>query len=262
MIEKLKVLLNRKAAIRHAANVAIAPITPYHKMSFAAQEAYKLLRTNLLFALPDTGKCRVVGVTSSVRTEGKSTTSIHLAYALAEMGRRVLLVDGDLRLPSIATKLGIDGTPGLSNLVAGLECEKDAIRPREDQEGLFLLPSGRIPPNPAEMLASAQMTELLSRLRESYDFIIVDLPPVNIVSDALVIASALDGMLVVARSNFSEKRELRRCIRQLELGSVKVLGFVMTDVSESGLLYSRYKYRSYYQGHKNDRADTPSEAAK
>ena len=261
MIEKLKVLLNKKAAIRHAANTAISPIIPYREMSFAAQEAYKLLRTNLLFALPDAGKCRVVGVTSSVRTEGKSTTSINLAYALAEMGRRVLLVDGDLRLPSIAQKLGIDGTPGLSNLVAGLECE-DAIRSREDQEGLFLLPSGRIPPNPAEMLASAKMAELLSRLRESYDFIIVDLPPVNIVSDALIIASALDGMLVVTRSGFSEKRELRRCIRQLELGSVKVLGFVMTDASESGLLYSRYKNHSYYQAAKQEDTDTSSEAAK
>ena len=106
------------------------------------------------------------------------------------------------------------------------------------------------------------MAELLSRLRESYDFIIVDLPPVNIVSDALIIASALDGMLVVTRSGFSEKRELRRCIRQLELGSVKVLGFVMTDASESGLLYSRYKNHSYYQAAKQEDTDTSSEAAK
>ena len=247
MIHKLKTLFSKKAAIRRSANQLASRNKPYEEMSFAAKEAYKLLRTNLLFTLPDTGKCRVVGVTSSVRTEGKSTTSINLANALAEMGRRVLLVDGDLRLPSIALKLGIDGTPGLSNLVAGVECEKDAIRPLSNREGLFLLPSGRIPPNPAEMLASEQMAELMSHLRESYDFIVVDLPPVNIVSDALIIASSLDGMLVVARSGFSEKRELHRCVRQLELGSVKILGFVMTDVTEGGSLYSHYKKNKYYK---------------
>lgn len=247
MIHTLKHFFSKKAAIRHTASAAASQLTPYKDLSFAAKESYKLLRTNLLFALPDTGKCRVIGVTSSVRTEGKSTTSINLSYALAEMGRRVLLVDGDLRLPSVAEKLKVDGTPGLSNMVAGVECEEDAIRPLAEQEGLFLLPSGRIPPNPAEMLASAQMSDLLCRLRESYDFILVDLPPVNIVSDALIIASSLDGMLVVARSGFSEKRELRRCVRQLELGSVKILGFVMTDVNEGGSLYSRYKKNRYYK---------------
>ena len=134
-------------------------------LSFAAAEAYKLLRTNLLFSLPDK-PCRIIGVTSSVRGEGKSTTSVNLAFTFAQTGKRVLLIDADMRLPSIATKLDMHGTPGLSNLLAGLNSERHCIRKSENFDNWFILPAGDIPPNPSELLGSERMHSMLERYSE------------------------------------------------------------------------------------------------
>lgn len=219
----------------------------HNKLSFAATEAYKLLRTNLMFTLPDEQKCRVVGITSSLRGEGKSTTAINLSYTLAETGKKVLLIDADLRLPSVAKKIEIKSTPGLSNIIAGNADIKDSVRESGKLDSWYILPSGDVPPNPTEMLGSAQMKKIIEELREQYDFIVVDLPPVNIVSDAVVISPLLDGMLVVVRENYSERRELSQCIKQLELSSVKVLGFVMNQSNSDDTLYGRYKRSRYYK---------------
>lgn len=222
----------------------------HKKLSFAATEAYKLLRTNLMFTLPDTQKCRIIGITSSTRGEGKSTTAINLSYALAETGKRVLLVDADLRLPSVAKKLELKPEAGLSNVLAGSTTLEAATVSLAELESWFVLTSGDIPPNPTEMLGSPQMQTLLEHASESYDFIVIDLPPVNIVSDALVISPLLDGMLVVVRENYSERRVLNTCVRQLELSNVKVLGFVMnvtSDGSSSYGRYGRYKKNKYYK---------------
>ena len=124
------------------------------RLSFAASEAYKLLRTNLTFALPDENKCRVVGVTSAMRGEGKSTTSINLAYTLAEAGKRVLLIEADMRRPNLARRLAIDPAPGLSNLLAGLCQERDVIQDVGLLDSLKVITSGDIPPNPSELLGS------------------------------------------------------------------------------------------------------------
>ena len=226
-------------------------ILAHQKLSFAATEAYKLLRTNLMFSLPDYQKCRVVGVTSSVRGEGKSTTAVNLSYTLAETGKKVLLIDADLRLPSVGKKLEIESVPGVTNVIAGTCDLSQAIRTWEDAPDWGVLPSGDIPPNPTEMLGSPQMQTLMTTLSESYDFIIVDLPPVNIVSDALVMSSLLDGMLVVVRENYSERRALNNCTRQLELSNVKVLGFVMNVTSEGSGKYGRYSKNKYYKQSKN-----------
>ena len=227
----------------------------YKKLDFAATEAYKLLRTNLMFSLPDSDGCRIVGITSSVRGEGKSTTAANLSYALAENGKRVLLIDGDMRIPSIAKKLEINDTPGLSNLLIDNSLMDEAIVSMPCLENWHVLPSGNIPPNPTEMLNSAQMQNLMKTLAERYDFIIIDLPPVNLVSDALVVSPLLDGMLLVVRENFLERRELNKCVKRLELSSAKVLGFVFTVAREQTGRYRRYKrsryYKSYYKKHKN-----------
>lgn len=212
------------------------------KANFAATEAYKLLRTNLLFTIPDEGRCRVIGVTSAIRSEGKSTTSINLSYVLAETGKRVLLIDGDLRLPSVAKKLGIHGSNGLSEALIKPDFDPSAIR-KMTRENWHVLPSGSIPPNPSEMLGSVQMKNFVDRLSESYDFIIVDLPPVNLVSDALVLSSVLDGMVVVVRSNYSEGRELNKCLEALELSTVKLLGVVMNAKTNGRTAYGKYKKR-------------------
>ena len=214
------------------------------QLDFAAAEAYKLLRTNLLFTLPQTDKCHVVGITSSVRGEGKSTTSINLSYALAATGKRVLLVDADLRLPTVAKKLRIASATGLSNVLLDPSELANALRAMPNTPNWHILTAGRIPPNPTELLGSAQMARLVELLSENYDYIIFDLPPVNIVSDALVAAPLLDGMAVVVRENFSTRREVNRCEKQLALSGVKILGFVMSGV-DSGA--SRYKYRYKYK---------------
>ena len=216
------------------------------ELDFAATEAYKLLRTNLLFMLPDSEKCHVIGVTSSVRGEGKSTTSINLSYALAALGKRVLLVDADLRLPTVNKKLKFTSAVGLSNVLLDPSLLGETLHVMPNSNHFHVLSAGRIPPNPTELLGSAQMAKLVQFLSGKYDFIVLDLPPVNIVSDALVASPILEGMMVVVRQDLSKRREVSRCERQLAMAGVRILGFVMTDVGGPRSLY-KYKYRYHYK---------------
>ena len=215
-------------------------------LSFAAAEAYKLLRTNLMFSLPDK-PCRILGVTSSVRGEGKSTTSVNLAYTFAQAGKRTLLIDADMRLPSVSSKLNIPGSPGLSNLLAGLTTEDRAIQKSAYFDTWSILPAGDIPPNPSELLGSERMHALLEHFSEVFDFIIIDLPPVNIVADALVISSWTDGLIAVVRQNYSDRKALNACMYQVRQLGAKFLGFVMTDAEVEKGSYKRYgKYGHRY----------------
>lgn len=233
--------------------------TLHKNLSFTAAEAYKLLRTNLLFTLPgkEDSNCRIIGVTSSIRGEGKSTTSVNLSYTLAETGKKVLLIDGDMRLPSIGKKMEIHNAPGLSNvLVASGNDAKIAIRPSSVFENWRIVTSGDIPPNPSELLGSRRMQSVLRALEKEFDYIVVDLPPVNIVSDALVISSMLDGIVVVVREGYTDRKELRACVRQLSLSNAKVLGFVMTGVKEGYKRYGKYgKYGNKYKYYKHEAED-------
>lgn len=230
------------------------------RLNFAASEAYKLLRTNLLFSLPEK-PCRVIGVTSSVRGEGKSTTSVNLAYTFAQSGKKVLLIDADMRLPSIATKLEMHGTPGLSNLLAGLSSERQCLRKSDKFENWFILPAGDIPPNPSELLGSERMHNLLERYSGVFDIIILDLPPVNIVVDALVISKWTDGLIAVVRQNFTDKRALSSCMYQVEKLGVRFLGFVMTDAEVGESSYKKYgKYgKNYGYGYGYDYASAETQ---
>ena len=215
-------------------------------MSFAAAESYKLLRTNLLFSLPETD-CRIFGVTSSVRGEGKSTTAVNLSYTFAQSGKRVLLIDADMRLPSVASKLSLPGTPGLSNLLAGLSEEKACLHISKQFSNWVILPAGDIPPNPSELLGSERMHALLERYSETFDFIIIDLPPVDVVTDALVISPWTDGLIVAVRQNYTERKALGACMYQIGKLEAKFLGFVMTDAAVGESSYKHYgKYGKKY----------------
>lgn len=221
--------------------------TLHRNLKFNATEQYKLLRTNISFTLPENIKCPIIGVTSSIRGEGKSTTAINLAYVYAESGKRVLLIDGDLRLPSVAKKMKIDGSTGLTNFLLDsnkIEIEKYRT---EINEKWYVFPCGPIPPNPSELLASRKMEKLLEMLSEYFDCIIIDLPPVNIVSDAVAISKYLTGMILVVRQNYTEKEEYENCKRQLKLSNVNVLGLVMNGVNNGKSYYSNYKYKRYYK---------------
>jgi len=221
--------------------------TLHKNLKFNATEQYKLLRTNISFTLPEDVKCPIIGVTSSVRGEGKSTTAINLAYVYAESGKRVLLIDGDLRLPSVAKKMNIDGSVGLTNFL--LDSNKIMIESfrTEINDNWFVVPCGPIPPNPSELLASKKMEKLLTILSEYFDCIIIDLPPVNIVSDAVAISKYLTGMILVVRQNYTEKDEYENCKRQLKLSNVNVLGVVMNSVNIGKSYYGNYKYKRYYK---------------
>lgn len=238
--------------------------TLHKNLEFTATEQYKLLRTNLAFTVPEGTKCPVIGVTSSMRGEGKSTTAVNLSYVLAEKGSRVLLIDGDLRIPSVAKKMGIPSSPGLTDVLMGnadqIERYKSALL-----DTWYILPSGDIPPNPSELLGSKRMEGALATLRESFDYIIIDLPPVNIVSDALSIAHLITGIIVVVRSDYTEKKELEHCFRQLKLSNVNILGCVMNETrSGSGSYgkYRRYKYYRYYRYYYKNEYKTHSEGKK
>ena len=215
-------------------------------LSFAASEAYKLLRTNLLFSLPEK-HCHIIGVTSSVRGEGKSTTSVNLSYTIAQSGKRVLLIDADMRLPSVAIKLDLKGAPGLSNLIAGLRSERSCLRQSNQLENWYILPAGDIPPNPSELLGSERMHALLQHYEEIFDVIIIDLPPVNIVADALVISKWADGLICVVRQNYTDRRALSDCMYQIQKLGSHFLGFVMTDAAVGETGYKSYgKYGKKY----------------
>lgn len=217
------------------------------KLDFASAEAYKLLRTNILFALPDEQKCRVVGVTSSCSGEGKSTTALNLAYMLAEANEQVLLIEADMRLPTIAKRLDLNVAPGLSNVLAGLQDLFGALQKSGIQENLYFISAGDIPPNPSELLGSKSMAALMEALSGSFDFVILDLPPVTEVSDALVASKVADGMVVVVRQNYANRRALADTMQQLNYAEAKVLGFVMTrsDAQKKGKKYYKKTYGSY-----------------
>lgn len=213
--------------------------------SFHVQEAYKALRTNIRFFLAESG-CKKFCITSSAAGEGKSITILNLAISFAQTGQKVLLIDADMRRPSLARLLIEKPAPGLSNVLAGLNSEEEAIRVNI-YENLDVLLSGELPPNPSELLGSENMQKLLKRLEKKYDYILVDLPPVGVVSDACVIANSLDGVLFLVRQNSTEREAVKYSIKQLELSGANLMGFVVNGTQTEGKSYSdsyRYSYET------------------
>lgn len=215
-------------------------------LNFAAKEAYNLLRTNLMYTLPVSDLGRAIGITSSIPSEGKSFTAINLAFSIAEAGQKVILVDTDMRRPSIAKNLGRASSPGLSNLL--VKKDSNVIHKKVLHENLDMIFSGDIPPNPAELAGSEQMTSIVELLRQHYDYIILDLPPVQAVSDPLIISKIIDGVIMVVRHQTSRKREIMDSVRQLKLVNAHILGFIYNGYGSSGGYYYRkdYKYREEY----------------
>lgn len=212
-------------------------------MSFAAKEAYKRLRTNIVFSFSNEDKGRIIGITSSQPSEGKSTSIINLAYSLAEFGQRVILMDGDLRRSSVHTKLKLQQTPGLSNLLVETSDIASVIKTVifKNNVSFDVLTSGNIPPNPSELLGSDRMNKLLSSLSEVYDYVLIDLPPVGAVIDSIAVSKFIDGMIIVVREEHTKRLELADCVEQLMLANVRILGFVNNGSLEG----SSKKYKKY-----------------
>ena len=199
-------------------------------LNFSSAEAYKLLRTNLAFCLPaeEENYCHVVGVTSSIQGEGKSTTTVNLAYMLAEDGKRVCLIEGDLRAPTMSNRIKVQQPVGLSHMLAGLKTDRNVLATTPLHPNIRVISAGEMPPNPAELLGSPRMGKLIELLRGMFDYILVDLPPVTVVADALAVSGVLDGMLVVVGEGVVSKHELADAMQRLDIIHDKILGFAVT----------------------------------
>jgi len=222
-------------------------------LTFAAAEAYKLLRTNLNFSLPEVNGCKIIGVTSALRGEGKSTTSVNIAYTMAQTGHKVLLLEADMRLPTLSKRLRVASAPGLSNLLAGQCGGNDILQKSGLLPNLWVTTAGDLPPNPAELLGSGNMEVTMKALADIFDVIIVDLPPVTAVSDAVVVSKMVQGMIVVVRQDYCDRASVDEVVRQLRFVDAKILGFVMTGANTQAKTYKRYgSYGDYKQSGKKE----------
>lgn len=219
------------------------------KINFTALEAYKLLCTKLQYAFSDDKKCHVFMVSSAMAGEGKSLTSVNLAHNLARLNKRVLLVDCDLRQPTLAEKVKMAKNPGLAEYLAGQAELKDVVRPGNPDlvgNGVDIVVAGTNPPNPIELLSSDKMQRMIESLETSYEYIILDLPPVGEVSDAMVAAKLADGAILVTRQNYCNRHAFKDTISQLEFINTKILGVVVNCTASHGTGYGyNYKYSRY-----------------
>ena len=228
--------------------------------SFPVREAYKSLRTNVMFTLPGGGsKC--IGVVSANRGEGKSTVAINLAISISQANKKVIVVDCDMRLPTIAAKIGINGKPGLSNYLAGNEDVQSSLIQHVEEYGIDVLASGDIPPDPTPLLISEQMNGLVKLLKDYYDYVILDFPPVTVVTDAVIMSGTVDGYLVVVRHGLSEFQKLKETFRQMDFSDAKVLGVVYNGKGNRSH-YSKYyrKNNHYYYYYDEYYQKSPSES--
>ncbi len=222
-------------------------------------ESYAKLRMNLLYTLVNK-KSHAVVVTSAVSGEGKSTITANLAISCAMSGKRVLLVDADMRRACQQEIFHYDPKEaGLSDTLVGTVNWRSVVLD-SGHSMLDIMPAGHLPPNPAELLESDTMAELLRKMEEAYDLVLLDAPPINIVSDPLALSSQTAGALFVVRQQFSDHREIRHALTSAEMTGMEILGFVFYGENlRQGSYYSRRYYKSYY--HKYDSRGHSSEAS-
>lgn len=207
-------------------------------------ESFRGLRTNMRFVNVGAPSKAFV-VTSAIPGEGKSTTTANLALALAETGARVVLIDADLRLPALATYMGVEGAVGLTDVLIGQARLSDVLQ-QWGTKNLYILPAGQLPPNPSELLGSEAMITLLERLNDEADYVLLDTPPLLPVTDAVVLSNITVGAIVVAASGKVKKSELTAGIRNLTQTGSRVIGIVMTMLPSQGPdSYGASEY-SYY----------------
>ncbi|HUP88861.1 MAG TPA: polysaccharide biosynthesis tyrosine autokinase [Longimicrobiales bacterium] len=216
----------------------------------SASEAYRALRTNLAFAQP--GKTpRTLVFTSAAPGDGKSTSSSNLAITLAQQGLRCILIDADLRRGGMHVALETTDRPGLSDyLIGGLSMEEVIRRVQLQDVELDFIPRGTVPPNPAELLAATRMQALLEHLEGEYDTVIFDAPPMNVVTDAAILGSRTDGVIVVVRAGVTDRSALHFALDQLVAVRARVLGCVLNDIDEKrDRYYGSELAGSYYEAH-------------
>lgn len=234
-------------------------------ISFAASEAYKLLRTKLQFSFSDENDCHVIGITSARSGEGKSLSAANLAYTLSQLNKKVLLIDCDMRCPTLAEKLRIKKAPGLSSFLTGQRNLMDILQHcsfKNEGESFYVISAGLNPPNPVELLSSSRMEKMLEVLRKEFEYVIIDLPPVGEVSDALAVAKHTDGMLLVVRQNYCDRTMLSEAVRQFEFINARILGVVVNGTEEYEGSYTKQYGRKYISGYRHNGRSVSKPAGK
>ncbi|MDO7867845.1 polysaccharide biosynthesis tyrosine autokinase [Nocardioides jiangxiensis] len=229
------------AAIGYDPSVEKSPLVLDISSFSPRAEAFRLLRTNLQFLDLDHPP-RAIVITSSVSGEGKTTSSTNLALALAQAGRRVLLVDGDLRRPRVAQLMGMDGSIGLTTVLVGRTKLEDSIQ-RHKESGVHVLASGPTPPNPSEILQANATHDLLGRLRDAYDIVIIDAPPLLPVADAALLATAADGAIIVTRHGKTTRDQLEGAAHRLAAVGARTFGVVLNMAPKR---FGEMNYYYYY----------------
>lgn len=213
---------------------------------FSVKEAYKFARTNILFSLAEEG-CKHIVITSAYPLEGKTTTATNIALSFVQMGKRILLIDGDMRKSQVQNIFSVDNQVGLSNVLGGFAEVEEAIHKLES--GLHIMTAGHIPPNPVELLASKRMEKLLENLGECYDYIFIDTPPVNVVTDAIVLSEKVSGVVVVTKERQSRHQELEETLGKLNFAKAKILGLILTSASTKSGKYGKYSKYGHEEEH-------------
>lgn len=230
-------ILDDPKATKHRLIVHSNPTAP-------RSESFRSLRTALQFVNVDDAPRSFV-ITSASPAEGKTTVATNLAIAIAQTGASVALIDGDLRKPTVARYMGLEGAVGLSNVLAGL-VDIDEVLQQWGRANLFILPAGRIPPNPSELLGSARMRDTLTELTTRFDYVIIDTPPVLSVTDAVVVSRLAGGTMLVAASGIARKHDIAAALELLDGAAQRVVGVVMTHMPLTGpdaYAYARYEYK-------------------
>lgn len=214
--------------------------------SFLVQEAYKFLRTNIQFCGQD---IKTIVITSCSENEGKTTVTLFLAKAFAELGKRTLVIDADMRKSVMAGRnLGAKNIHGLSELLTGMESELQNCINKTNVDNLYVMIAGNYPPNPSELLSGKYFDAILKVVREKFDYILIDTPPLGAVTDAAIIAKKCDGTAFVIGTERLNRREAFDVIQQLRTSGTRLLGAIRNNVRKK-------EKSSYYKGRKHGRAE-------
>jgi len=216
--------------------------------NLAVSEAYRTIRTSILFSRPERDSLKVMTFTSAFPQEGKSTTASNMAVSFSQLGEKVLLIDSDLRKPRQHRIFKVRNIQGLSNILTGRIQPKDAIV-KTFVDNLWVLPSGPIPPNPAELLNSPRMRQLVTLLRENFNYIFIDSPPMLFVSDATLLSSLSDCTIIVLRPEKAHRKPFLTAIAEIKKAKPNIIGVIFNDVNFRKAVYSydHYKYHYHYR---------------
>lgn len=201
--------------------------------SSEAKLAFEQLRDNIIYSLPanEDQSGRIIGLTSAIHGEGKTVTTVNLGAALAEAGKKVVIIETDMRNPDVSNKLDISSAPGLSDFLVHNDKNLAIIKHSGIHENLFVIPAGNVSQNPTKLLCSARMDMLIKMLAKQFEYVVVDLPAICADSTAAAVAQIVEGMLFVVREGYSSKREVADAVEELKKAEVKILGFVMNGLN-------------------------------